>query len=101
MKARKEKKKKTNNVIKKCYLSPTYEKTNVENSNEYRKRFPEKFPFWARLKINKNRTTLVIDSTEVLDRKNNIVPGFVHRESIHYNNSGRNYENRSESRSHW
>lgn len=47
-------------------------------------KFPKEFPFWARLKINKNRTTLVIDETEVKDKKKNKdVPGFVHRESIH------------------
>ena len=25
------------------------------------KEFPKKFPFWARMKINKHRTSLVID----------------------------------------
>lgn len=36
------------------------------------------------MKINKNRTTLVIDEKEVLDKKlKKSVPGFIHRESIH------------------
>ncbi len=49
-----------------------------------KKEFPKRFPFWARLKISKNRPTLVIDETEVLDKKKNkTVDGFVHREVIH------------------
>ncbi len=49
-----------------------------------KKEFPKRFPFWARLKISKNRPTLVIDETDVLDKKKNqIVDGFVHREVIH------------------
>ena len=50
----------------------------------YRDRFPKKFPFWARLKIGKNRTTLVIDEEAVEHkRKKRLVPGFVHREATH------------------
>lgn len=46
--------------------------------------FPSKFPFWARLKIAKNRTTLVIDEEEVFDKvKRKNVEGFVHREATH------------------
>lgn len=41
--------------------------------------FPIKFPFWARFKPNKGRTTLVIDEEQ--DNKNEIL--FVHREAIH------------------
>ena len=41
--------------------------------------FPLKFPFWARFKPNKGRTTLVIDEEQ--DNKRNIQ--FVHREAIH------------------
>ena len=45
--------------------------------------FPNEFPFWARLKISKNRTTLVIDEDKVLNKKNKkIVDAFVHREAI-------------------
>lgn len=55
-----------------------------KKANENKKEFPKDFPFWARLKINKNRPTLVIDETEVLNKKRNkFVDGFVHREVIH------------------
>lgn len=44
--------------------------------------FPNEFPFWGRLKISKNRTTLVIDEDKVLNKKNKkIVDAFVHREA--------------------
>lgn len=42
--------------------------------------FPKKFPFWARLKISKDRTTLVIDEEEAYNKQNRRKePGFVHR----------------------
>ncbi len=48
--------------------------------------FPTEFPFWARLKIGKNRTTLVIDDDLAWDKqKKEMVDGFVHREAIHKN----------------
>ena len=48
------------------------------------KTFPDKFPFWARLKIGKNRTSLVIDEDKAFDKKRkSYVDGFVHRESTH------------------
>ncbi len=48
------------------------------------KLMPHKFPFWARLKIGKNRTTLVIDEAPARDKqKNKTVAGFVHREATH------------------
>jgi len=47
-----------------------------------KKEFPTEFPFWARLKISKNRTTLVIDEEKVINKKNKkIEDGFVHREA--------------------
>lgn len=54
--------------------------------------FPKKFPFWARLKISKNRTTLVIDEEkEVYNKqKKRKEEGFVHREAIHPNKDGSN-----------
>lgn len=56
-------------------------KIQVEN---YRNQFPKKFPFWARLKISKNRTTLVIDEEKVVNKKNHqLEDGFVHREATH------------------
>lgn len=46
--------------------------------------FPKEFPFWARIKICKNRPTLVIDETEVINKKTKkLEPGFVHREATH------------------
>ncbi len=52
---------------------------------QYRKQFPEKYPFWARLKIGKKRTTLVIDDEVIPDKDNpkKRVNGFVHREATH------------------
>lgn len=49
-----------------------------------RNEFPDKFPFWARFKKNKNRTTLVIDEELVLNKKTKKQEDmFVHRESTH------------------
>lgn len=43
---------------------------------------PKEFPFWARLKISKNRTTLVIDEDKVKNKKSGqVVDAFVHREA--------------------
>ncbi len=48
------------------------------------KSFPKRFPFWARFKKNKNRTTLVVDEDKVYDKKKKKeVDGFVHREATH------------------
>jgi hypothetical protein len=53
-------------------------------SHKDKKSFPSKFPFWARLKIDKQRTTLVIDEEQVLNKKTKKQEdGFVHREVIH------------------
>ena len=59
-------------------------KNNVDNKKELIEKgvFPDKFPFWARLKISKNRTTLVIDEDKAKNKKTGrIVEGFVHREA--------------------
>ena len=49
-----------------------------------KKEFPKEFPFWARLKIGKKRTTLVIDEEMVVNKKTKKVEeGFVDRESTH------------------
>ena len=55
-----------------------------------KKEMPTKFPFWARLKISKNRTTLVIDEEKnVLDKKDNKKKDmYVHRESTHSKGRG-------------
>ena len=50
------------------------------------KEFPNEFPFWARLKISKKRTTLVIDEDRVLNKKSKkYEDSFVHREATHSN----------------
>ena len=68
------------------------EKTDGEQTAEHRKKFPEKFPFWARLKIGKPRPTLVIDEEPVLNkRKHTTEQGFVHREATH-TKKGNEYE---------
>lgn len=42
------------------------------------------FPFWARMKISKNRTTLVIDDEPTYNNKSGkFSNNFVHRESTH------------------
>lgn len=47
-----------------------------------KKEFPKEFPFWARLKINKHRTTLVIDEDQALNKRTKkYEDGFVHREA--------------------
>ena len=52
--------------------------------------FPKKFPFWARLKIEKNRTTLVIDEAPVENRRTKkIEDGYVHREATSKFKKGR------------
>lgn len=49
-----------------------------------KKEFPKTYPFWARFRLNKNRTTLVIDEDDYVDKKHNKVEsGFVHREATH------------------
>lgn len=54
----------------------------IKENNIKKNVFPAEFPFWARLKISKNRTTLVIDEDIVKNKKTNkIVEAFVHREA--------------------
>lgn len=46
--------------------------------------FPNEFPFWARLKIGKKRTTLVIDEEMVVNKKTKkLEDSFVDREATH------------------
>lgn len=57
------------------------------------KQFPDKFPFWARFKPNKNRTTLVIDEEYVQRKNSDIIDDcFVHREAIHCNDDNKYVE---------
>lgn len=62
-------------------------KTSSKSSKK--KEFPTEFPFWGRLKINKHRTTLVIDEEKVLNKRNKkLEDGFVHREATSKNHKG-------------
>lgn len=48
------------------------------------KEFPTTFPFWARLKIEKRRTALIIDEDIATNKKTNKKENvFVHREATH------------------
>ena len=52
--------------------------------DKQRRKFPLEFPFWARMKISKNRTTLVIDDEPTYNKKSKkISNNFVHREATH------------------
>ena len=59
--------------------------SSTANSNlKNKKTLPDKFPFWARLKISKNRTTLVIDEDKIIDKvSNKEQEAYVHREATH------------------
>ena len=71
------------NVVRPSH-PPRHYRVKVKVVPSYRKRFPEEFPFWVRMKIGKNRTALVIDEEKVKNKKNGrMVDGFVHREAIH------------------
>ena len=74
-------------AIKIAYAKKSQQQT-VEKKQ---KEFPDKFPFWARLKIEKRRTTLVIDETVEANKKTQKVEEhFVHREVIHPKGDGTN-----------
>ena len=66
-------------------------KAQAQTVGNKQKEFPDKFPFWARLKIEKRRTTLVIDETVEANKKTRKVEEhFVHREVIHPKDDGTN-----------
>lgn len=55
----------------------------AKESVDLRKAHP-KFPFWARLKISKKRTTLIIDEEKHIDPKTKKIEDvFVNREATH------------------
>ena len=61
-------------------------KTQTATTPKAKAEFPKRFPFWARLKIDKNRSALVIDEEPVVNKKTKRTEdGFVHREVIHTN----------------
>ena len=60
-------------------------KQNIKNINfkKYEYKYTN-FPFWAKIRFDKERPTLVIDEDLAFDkRKKKLVPGFVHREATH------------------
>ena len=84
------KKKTTNTAVTKLKKSSNIEKIkNIQSNNKKTiakpiKTFPKEFPFWARFKLNKKRTTLVIDEEFVINKKTNkLEDSFVHREATH------------------
>ena len=72
--------------LKTSRVSCQNKKSDIKTKSKVKKKreFPEKFPFWARFRVNKNRTTLVIDEEIINDKKSGKpVEGFVHREATH------------------
>ncbi len=73
-------------IIRRNYAQKAAQKKNSPpiKATDSKKQFPEEFPFWARLKISKNRPTLVIDEALAKNtKKKKMEEGFVHREVIH------------------
>ena len=59
-------------------------KPKLNNTKSTNDKFPKKFPFWARLKIGKNRPTLVIDKDKIIDKvSKKVEDAFVNREVTH------------------
>ena len=86
-------KKRPSKSVKKTPSKPSTGKTKDQTATNQKPKaeFPKRFPFWARLKICKNRTTLVIDEAEAYNKqRDRMEPGFVHREAIHPNETGSN-----------
>lgn len=78
-------------AIRKSYAVKVKQKPspNVEPAVKGKREFPKKFPFWARLRISKNRTTLVIDEEQGIDKKTKKEADlFVHREATHTKGHG-------------
>lgn len=76
-------------MIKKNYAIRAEKEKAGQSEITPKKPMPTKYPFWARLKIYKNRTTLVIDDAPALDKKKQeMVEGYVHREATHTKGHG-------------
>lgn len=78
-------------AIRKSYAVKAKQKPspNVEPAVNGKREFSKKFPFWARLRISKNRTTLVIDEEQGIDKKTKKEADlFVHREATHTKGHG-------------
>lgn len=70
------------------YYAQNSQQTKVDVKPIGRERFPKTFPFWARLKIEKHRPTLVIDEEIAVDKKTKkSEEHFVHREVTHTSKS--------------
>lgn len=92
---KKNKRKKTNNKTKSKFTNQAKTKpANNSKSNKQKvvnvsntakpKDFPTIFPFWARLKIEKRRTALIIDEDIATNKKTNKKENvYVHREATH------------------
>lgn len=78
-------------IIRRNYAQKAAKEKNPSpvKATDSKKQFPDKFPFWARFRISKNRTTLVIDEAPAYDKqKHKMVDGFVHREATHTQGHG-------------
>lgn len=54
------------------------------DSKSRKQSIPDRFPWWGRMKIAKQRPTLVIDKDKVRNKKNGkVVDAYVHREVTH------------------
>lgn len=74
-------------------MSKRKNKPPLKNVAKKNKVFPDRFPFWARLKISKHRTTLVIDE-DIEDSKSadgKAVEVYVHREATHLNDKNKKH----------
>lgn len=74
-----------NYAVKAKQKPPCNDRTvKAQTPDKVKKEFPKDFPFWARFKPNKNRTTLVIDEEQVKRKNSDMIDDcFVHREAIH------------------
>lgn len=76
-------------MIRKAYAERAAKQKAEQKTAKPKKEMPTKYPFWARLKIYKNRTTLVIDDSSAYDKQNKkMVDGYVHREATHTKGHG-------------
>lgn len=84
------------NAIRKSYAIKAKQKplrndgaVREQNPDKVKREFPKDFPFWARLRISKNRTTLVIDEERGIDKKTRKEADlYVHREATHTKGHG-------------
>lgn len=76
-------------AIKANYARKAAESKTPPTAKSTERKFPDKFPFWARFRLSKNRTTLIINEAPAYDTKRHKeVDGFVHREATHTQGHG-------------